>query len=69
MGNRNMSRDDLKAALAKAREVLADVEETVEFTCANTNAHLADSLIEQSFNELDECRAEVARLESLLEDI
>ena len=61
-----MSRQEAEAALEKAREVLADVEETFEFTCAHTNTHLADALIEQFDEELQECRAVVARLEKLL---
>lgn len=69
MGKNEMSRGEIEAALLKARDVLHDVEETFEFTCANTNAHLADVMIEQFDEELIESRAEVARLEKLLEDI
>ncbi len=64
-----MTRAQIEAALEKARAVLADVEETFEFTCANTNAHLADSMIEQFDEELKESRAEVARLEGLLSNM
>ena len=55
-----INRQEAETALEKAREVLADVEETFEFTCANTNAHLADAMIEQFDEELKESRAEVA---------
>jgi hypothetical protein len=64
-----MTKPEVKAALAKARDLLADVEETFEFTCANTNAHLADAMIENFDEELHESRAEVARLEKLLESM
>lgn len=46
---------------------------TFEFTGANTNAHLADAVIEQFDEEFSESRAasraEVARLEKLLESL
>ena len=64
-----MGREELEALLAKARDVLHDVEETFEFTCANTNAHIADAMINQFDEELAESRAEVARLENLIGDI
>ena len=68
MGDKKMGREEVEAALLKAREVLHDVEETFEFTCAHTNAHLADVMIEQFDEELSESRAEVARLEKLLKE-
>ncbi|MCK4910689.1 MAG: hypothetical protein KAR83_03555 [Thermodesulfovibrionales bacterium] len=68
MGDRNMGREELEALLLKARDVLYDVEETFEFTCANTNDHIADAMINQFDEELAEGRAEVARLEELLEE-
>ena len=69
MGDRKMGREELEEALLKARDNLYDVEETFEFTCAHTNAHLGDLMIEQFDEELAEGRAEVARLEKLLEDL
>ena len=62
-----MTREEVEIALEKTLKLCLDVEETFEFTCANTNAHLANSMIEQFEEELIESRADVARLEKLLE--
>ena len=63
---RAMSIEGLRKVLEKAREDLADIEETFEFTCANTNAHLADAMIEEFDVELQENREFVKMLKGLL---
>ena len=60
--------EGLKAELQLARERLQDVEETFNFTLANTNTHLADSMVLEFEQELYEHRNKVARLESLLRE-
>ena len=60
--------EELRKVLQKAREILDDIEETFEFTCANTNAHLADSMIEEFDVELQENRAIVKMLEDILKE-
>ncbi len=69
MKNGKMGREELEAALLKARDVLHDVEETFEFMCANTNDHIADAMINHFDEELAESRAEVAGLEKLIQGL
>jgi fumarate hydratase class II len=59
--------DTLRTELELARERLTDVEETFNFTLANTNTHLADAMVLEFEQELYEHRETVAKLESLLQ--
>lgn len=61
-----MDRKTLEQKLRIARERLDDVEATFNFTLANTNTHLADSMVLEFEQDLYEHRELVARLESLL---
>lgn len=61
-----MDRAALHRELDLARERLKDVEETFNFTLANTNTHLADSMVLEFEQDLYDHREIVARLEELL---
>ena len=56
----------MRRELEQARDRLVDIEETFNFTLANTNTHLADAMVLEFEQELYEQRDLVARLESLL---
>jgi len=61
-----MDTEALRKELEIARNRLEDIEETFNFTLANTNTHLADAMVLEFEQELYEHRELVAKLESLL---
>lgn len=61
-----MDRSSLLRELKLAKDRLQDIEETFNFTLANTNTHLADAMVIEFEQELYEHRELVARLETLL---
>jgi len=61
-----MDKDTLKKELRLAKDRLEDIESTFNFTLANTNTHLADSMVLEFEQELYEHRALVRKLELLL---
>ena len=61
-----MDKETLKRDLKLAKERLEDIESTFNFTLANTNTHLADSMLLEFEQELYEHRELVMKLESLL---
>ena len=63
----NMDRETLQRELDIARDRLKDIEETFNFTLANTNTHLADAMVLEFEQELYEHRELVAKLERLIE--
>ena len=65
----DMTRTELQQALESARERLDDVEETFNFTLANTNTHLADSMVLEFEQDLYEHRDIVASIEEHLKNL
>lgn len=61
-----MDKETLKRELKLAKDRLEDIESTFNFTLANTNTHLADSMVLEFEQELYEQRALVKKLELLL---
>lgn len=64
-----MGHKELMDALGQARERLQDTEETFNFMLANTNDHLADSMVLEFEQDLYEHRDIVTILESRLKDL
>ena len=62
----SMSLDELKRELELARVRLKDVEETFNFTLANTNTHLADAMVLEFEQDLYDHRDLVADLSELI---
>lgn len=64
----HMDIDELKNELNMARQRLQDVEETFNFTLANTNTHLADAMVLDFEQELYDSRDLVAELEAIIKN-
>lgn len=64
-----MSRRELEQALKKAQQRLDDVEDTFNFTLANTNTHLADAMVLEFEQDLYEHRDIVASIKEHLKKV
>jgi len=62
----DVTRDELENKLVRLRDELEDLEETFSFNLCNTSAHINSGVVAEHEDEMNDLKAEIARMEGLL---